>query len=218
MPEGQSALATQDTTNGALARDPAALRGEIGGLVSSGTESTRAATSQPKAQTDEAFAALDAQGSSAAPTWIHAGAQRAEAGFEDPSLGWVGVRADVSGGGVHAAVVPGSAAAAQALDGHLAGLNSYLAEQHASVQTVTLAAPEGKWAETGMDQNSNQTMHQGAGQDAGQGSSPGQQFGAQTSAAAFAAPANIDLPAKPGSTEVTVPSTVSGGGHISVMA
>jgi hypothetical protein len=37
----------------------------------------------------EAFATLDAAGSQGATTWIHAGAQQAEAGYQDPVLGWV---------------------------------------------------------------------------------------------------------------------------------
>jgi hypothetical protein len=114
--------------------------------------------------------------------------------------------------------VPGSAAAAQALDGHLSGLNAYLAEQHSPVGSVTLAAPEGKWAESGADQGGNQSMQQGSGQDAGQGSSAGQQSGAQTAAPVFAAPASMDLPAQSGRVDMAVTAVNPGSGHISVIA
>jgi hypothetical protein len=88
------------------------------------------------------FSALDSDASTSNVTWTHTGAHRAEAGFEDPALGWVGVRADLGGGSVHASLVPGSAEAAQMLGSHLAGLNEYLAERHPGVDAVTLAGHE----------------------------------------------------------------------------
>jgi hypothetical protein len=116
--------------------------------------------------TRETFAALDDASSLGKPVWMHAGPRQAEAGFQDPLLGWVGVRADQGPGGIHAALVPGSADAAQMLGGHLAGLGTYLNEQHTPVDTLTLDAPEGKWAggggESGMNQGSGQNMGQGA--------------------------------------------------------
>ena len=116
----------------------------------------------------EAWAALDAGTGVGAPGWTHAGAQHAEAGFQDPTLGWIGVRADLGGGNLHAALVPGSADAAQALSAHLPGLSAYLAEEHARVSTLTIAesgtvADEGRGG-AGMSQ----TAQQGAGQEAGQ--------------------------------------------------
>ncbi len=88
-----------------------------------------------------AFAALDAQPNSAAVTWVHAGRDRAEAGFEDPALGWVAVRAEMGAGGVHAAIVPGTAEAAEALGGHLAGLSAHLAEQRVGVSALSMSSP-----------------------------------------------------------------------------
>ena len=113
----------------------------------------------------ETFAAMDAGTEVGAPGWIHAGAQTAEAGFQDPALGWVGVRADRSGGNVHAALLPGSAEAAQTLSGHLAGLSAYLVEQRTPVATLTLAGASGDKGETGVGQS----MQQGTGQNLGQG-------------------------------------------------
>jgi hypothetical protein len=184
----------------------------------------------------ETFAALDAESSAGTPSWVHAGTHRAEAGFQDPALGWVGVRADLSGGGVHAALVPGSAEAAVALGGHLAGLNAYLAEQHTPVESLTLAAPEGRPAEFGMDQgagqNMHQNMHQGAGQDSGQGASSGQQSSPQASEPVLTAPVNHpsdedlspgtpvnrEVPAFVGRAETTAQAVIPGDVHISVMA
>jgi hypothetical protein len=85
---------------------------------------------------------MDGDASASNIRWTHTGAQHAEAGFDDPTLGWVGVRADAGGGGVHASLVPGSNEAAQMLGSHLAGLNEYLAERHPSVGAVTVTAPE----------------------------------------------------------------------------
>jgi hypothetical protein len=173
--------------------------------------------------TRETFAALDAETASGTPTWIHAGSQRAEAGFQDPALGWVGVRADMGGGGVHAALVLGSADAAQALGGHLAGLNSYLAEQHTPVETLTLAAPGGRWAEPGADhqgtnQGMNKGLNQGAGQNTGQGASSEPQSSPRPSTPALTAAAFPDVSAQTGRPDAAALTARPAGIHISVMA
>jgi len=87
------------------------------------------------------FATLDSPTAVGAPTLIHAAGQRAEAGFEDPSLGWIGVRADMAGNGIHAALVPGSPEAAQVLSAHLTGLSAHLSNEHAAVSSLTMAEP-----------------------------------------------------------------------------
>jgi flagellar hook-length control protein FliK len=112
-------------------------------------------TSGPTSAQDT-FAALDQQTSWSVPTWTHAAGQHAEAGFRDPELGWVGVRADLSASGVHATVVPSSADAAQALGSHLAGLNSHLAEQHAAIATLSMASPGESGAGGGIAQHTQQ--------------------------------------------------------------
>ncbi len=198
-----------------LAHNPTGAPGAMN--AAGGISGDSNATAAPAALR-ETFAALDAESSSGTPSWIHTGAHRAEAGFQDPALGWVGVRADSSGGGVHASLVPGSAEAAVALGGHLAGLNAYLVEQHTPVESLTLAAPEGRPAEFGMDQGAGQSMHQGAGQDSGQGASSGQQSSPQTSEPVLTAATNRNLPAVAGRAETTAESVIPGGVHISVMA
>jgi hypothetical protein len=70
------------------------------------------------------FAALDQEHAGPPGTWIHAGAHHAEAGYLDPALGWIGVRADAAATGVHAALVPASA------------------EHHREAATVTMTAPQ----------------------------------------------------------------------------
>lgn len=90
---------------------------------------------------NEVFAALDASGAPAT-NWIHAGARHAEAGYLDPALGWVGVRAETAGAAVHATIVPMSADAAQVLGAHLPALSAYMAEHPAAATQVTMAAPE----------------------------------------------------------------------------
>jgi hypothetical protein len=88
------------------------------------------------------FAALDQDHATPPATWIHAGTHHAEAGYFDPALGWIGVRADATLSGVHAALVPGSAEAAQVLGSHVAGLNAYLSEHHREAAMVTMTAPQ----------------------------------------------------------------------------
>lgn len=115
----------------------------------------------PASPAQETFAALDgATGQST--SWVHAGPRSAEAGFEDPTLGWIGVRADMGADGVHAAVVPGTPAAAAELGAHMAGLSTYLSEHRAGVEILTLASPE---SYAGSDSGFHRGTQQGSGQD-----------------------------------------------------
>ncbi|MGA3160568.1 MAG: hypothetical protein ABSC77_05070 [Terracidiphilus sp.] len=176
-----------------------------------------AATTGPDAR--EAFATLDAAGTPLKPAWIHAGAQRAEAGFQDPSLGWVGVRADTSGGGIHAQLVPGSADAAQALGGQLAGLNAYLAEHHTPVDTLTLTSPESGWSGSGSGQGAaGQEMQQGAGQETVQGADASSPSAPYTDASIQSPAASLESPALFGNMDGSIQTAGLGGYHISVMA
>ena len=88
----------------------------------------------------EVFGAIDERG----PTsqWTLAGSHRAEAGFQDPSLGWVSVRAQAGADGIHAVVIPVSDAAGQVLNMHLAGLNAHMTTQYEHLNPVTLASPD----------------------------------------------------------------------------
>ena len=172
---------------------------------------------------DEAFSALDAVGANRV-TWVHAGKQQAEAGFEDPRLGWVSVRADVSGGAIHAALVPATADAAQVMGGHLDGLNSYLSEHHAAVETITLAAPGGSAHESGEPGSQGQGMQQrdGSGQgssqqqglEAGSGFSENRQFSADSEEHGVSAISSATEAAQ----QDTLEQASSLGGRISVMA
>jgi len=209
--EGQPGTAVQAGANAGLGRDQAAEQGNAGaaGLQAS---PSRAGSSGP-AQSDT-FVALDAGSPAPATTWIHAGAHRAEAGFQDPALGWVGVRADLGTGGIHASLVPASADAAQALGSQLAGLNAHLAEHRTPVETVTLAAPEGRGTETGTAQSGDQGMRDGA----GQGSEQGKQPGSGGEPGMLASTLNAETRLEGGRLEATPAAVLSGGGHISVMA
>ncbi len=183
-----------------------------GGSASSAGSSSGNGAAASAAQ--DTFAALDAGAGTAAPTWTHAGAHYAEAGYQDPALGWVGVRAQVDANGIHAAVVPGSVDAAQSLSGHLAGLNAYLAEHHAPVETLTLAAPENGWAGQGMGQGGGQS----GGQGTGQGGYSGQQTDLYPGAAAVASAGRSIAAASGGRLDATQTEVPPGGVYISVMA
>lgn len=93
--------------------------------------------------TTETFNALDSGTGIPSASLGGASSRRAEAGFQDSSLGWVGIRAELSGGAVHATVSGSSLDAAQALRGHMAGLGVYLAENRTPVETLTLATAGG---------------------------------------------------------------------------
>lgn len=162
----------------------------------------------------ETFAALDAGTSTGSPAWIHAGAQRAEAGFQDPTLGWVGVRATTSGGAVHAQVMTDSADAAQALGSQLSGLNDYLVEHRTPVETLTLTASDGGSAGWNSGQSAGQGMQQGTGQQSGQGTNAGSQISSYQNPAVLAVAASRLQTGLDGSTPEIMPGDI----HISVMA
>ena len=180
----------------------------------------------------EAFAALDAEAAPGKPTWTHTTPQQAEAGFQDPVLGWVGVRADMSGGGVHAALLPGSAQAAQDLGKHMDGLNNYLAEQHTQVDSLVISAPVGRTehaiasesSRNGMQQGMGQGMDQGANQGTNQGNaqhSPQQAYSEPDSSISLRM-TSADGPSPLRTSAATVENGDSGQGsegtHISVVA
>lgn len=204
-----------EPTVSTMAHDPA---GAYGPTIGASGLTGSSGHSAPGPDAAETFAALDAGSVPGKPAWIHAGAQRAEAGFQDPALGWVGVRADMSGGGVHAALVPGSADAAVTLGGHLAGLNSYLAEQHTPVETLTLAAPESRGAGQDMNQGMSQGFNQGDSPHAGQGTAGESQANHGLRVSSPSVAASQEASAEVGRADGMGFGKGSGGAHISVMA
>ena len=188
---------------------PVTVRDQAGGhgLALSATAAGSSSLGTPAPQ--EPFAALDAGTTVGAPNWIHAGGRQAEAGFEDPALGWIGVRADLSGGGVHAALVPGSTEAAQALSGHLEGLSAYLSENRMPVATLTMFAPGNSSEQTAANQNMGQAMEQGAGQHGEQQQAASIEMESQPGAGATAPAGKFDAMAY---------ARDGRGTHISVMA
>jgi len=191
-------------------RTPAAAH--VSAAPAGGHAQFAAATSAAPAQ--DTFAALDAATSPGTPAWTHAGSQHAEAGFRDPALGWVGVRADLNSGGIHATLVPSSAEAAQALNGHLAGLSTHLVEQQSPVASLTMASPSQSGGESGMGQR----MQQGADSDP-QGSAPeASQAGSQGNRPVASGASVLSASAQSGNSESLTPTGEVRGTHISVMA
>lgn len=107
----------------------------------------------------DTFSALDASAAAPHVSWTQAGTQRAEAGYADPDLGWVSVRADLHGGSVHATVIASSSDSATTLGAELAGLNAHLAAQQIPVEPVTMAATSGQ------SMNLSDAMQQGSSQN-----------------------------------------------------
>jgi hypothetical protein len=106
---------------------------------------TPSATEEKRANEREPFAAIDAGMNDGAAKWIHTDSHRAEAGFQDPSLGWVSVRAQAGAEGIHAAVMAPTDAAAQVLSSHLAGLNAHMASHYGHVNATTVSTPGEGW-------------------------------------------------------------------------
>ena len=200
---------------------------DAAGVVRSPAESQAAnlpatARAGPAAEAPrETFAALDAGPAPGAPTWTHAGPRQAEAGFQDPALGWVGVRAEMSGGAVHAAVVPGSAEASEVLGRHMEALHTYLSEQHTPVGSLGLAAPGGRGADSPPDEGLSRQMSQNM--QHGQGGSGQQQAWAAEARPALGeagieGPVGVESPALPAGMEAVSGAGGLNGTHISLMA
>ena len=131
----------QQPTSASVPRDVIGMQG----INHSNSNAASDAVAAPS-NSQRTFAALDDEIRAPSPVWIHAGGNKAEAGFKDPTLGWVGVRAQADASGVHAALVPGSFDASRTLSGDFPSLSAYLGEHHTAVQTLTLASPESSWA------------------------------------------------------------------------
>lgn len=173
-----------------------------------GADSTHGAPGAQPARGGDVFAALDGESAPAA-TWIHAGPQRAEAGYLDPSLGWVGVRAEFSANALHANIVPATAEAAQMLNTHLAGLNAYMAD-HPTAAAVSMGAPDTSgWSSAA---NAGQGMNQ---ENAGRGSA--QQF-SQNAAPSLAPSIGSARMASAGAGGESGPPAMRSGATISLMA
>ncbi len=194
--------AAQDASASAMVRES--------GIVTAANANQRGTESQAVLPSSgdsahAAFAALDSGGSSAATTWGQAGSHTAEAGYRDPVLGWVSVRAQQDAAGVHATVIPVSQDAAQSLGTHLAGLNAYLAEHNSAVSTVAIAMPDASAAGTG------QNMSSPSGQ--------GQQNAGQESAPASVSTGTMDRAGTTSNTTLAAIAPLTNGGtYISVLA
>lgn len=159
----------------------------------------------------EMFAAMEGE-SRPSPVWTHAGMNRAEAGFQDPQLGWVGVRARTDAEGVHATVVPSSVEAGKQLGFSMPELQAYVATHHPG-QKVTLDLPT---------QPSNDRAIAQDGAASNQGNSSGNNSRRESQQTADAERHSTSM--GPVSTEARRPTESSGignpvrGSHISVMA
>ncbi|MDR3723835.1 MAG: hypothetical protein P4K83_05025 [Terracidiphilus sp.] len=134
----------------------APLASGVGAHTSTSTtlsSTDRAGSAQTSAQ--NTFSALDS-GSGGQPVWTHTSARHAEAGYLDPDLGWVGVRADLNGHAVHATVVTSSSDAAQTLSQHMGSLGTYLQEQNSAVRSIGLASSTGQDLQNGMQNGASQ--------------------------------------------------------------
>jgi hypothetical protein len=164
---GFSVMAATEAAAPILVRAPAGMA-EASGRPGGWVDAAHVAGNESNALTgEETFARLDAESASQSIHWVQAGAHRAEAGYLDPNLGWVGVRAETSGGAVHAALLPGSPEAAQVLGTHLTGLNAFLAQQHGAHATATIATPEDGRSGAGAQQGN--SADGGSGRDEGAG-------------------------------------------------
>ncbi|UWZ83136.1 hypothetical protein [Occallatibacter riparius] len=195
-------LQDQSIAPGPLTVD-ATMRSEHASVLS-----PRAVPQSSASTARDPFAALDRRTAAPAPTWSQAGTHHAEAGYLDPSLGWIGVRAEGSGFALHATIVPGSGEAAQALGGHVASLNSFVAEHHGRSSTVAIASPDQGQQQSALNNSSGGSPQQ----------QPHQQ--SQRGGASLFASSAAAIAATPTSSRTTseAPLYSRQGAHISVIA
>lgn len=163
-----SAIAPPPASPG-FSREPSSMlsMSHTAPVTTSDASSSRIGPARLNAQ--DTFAALDEQNPPGAPVWIHTGGNKAEAGFKDPTLGWIGVSAQLDAGGVHASVVTASALASQALSSNMTNLSAYLDEQHTPVQSLTMATSESSWEGRNADNSSSTNAGQGNAQEGNSG-------------------------------------------------
>ena len=120
-------------------------QGAPGGSAENGTSGDgKSSSGSSSSGASQTFAALDQATGDSRAVWVHAGSRQAEAGYQDPTLGWVGVRAEVSGGSVHASLVPSSATAAAALSQHMSGLSQHMADNNMTLGSLSMSSPGGQ--------------------------------------------------------------------------
>lgn len=109
-----------------------------GGIRSNADSNSSGTSRDPGSRTAETpFAALDE--APARPVWVHATSHSAEAGYQDPALGWIAVHARSETSGLHATLLPDSPESAQALSAHLPGLVSHIRDRFTQVESVSIA-------------------------------------------------------------------------------
>lgn len=165
----QDQIANQATTHaGTDSTGSVVMRDVPGGTGSSDHQSAAGSSGDGELfGTRDTFSALDSGTAMPKTSWIHANARQAEAGYLDPNLGWIGVRAETTTNGVHAALVAGSSQAAEALAGHVSGVAQYLQENHGTSATVTMAPDWQQQGNGGMSQG-NAPDQRGQSHDGGQ--------------------------------------------------
>ena len=120
-----------------------------GGTAQTRRESGLHTVASDRPETHEPIASMDTQVAHLKPRWVHTGAHRAEAGFEDPSIGWISVRAERDSNGVRAVLVAGSNNAEEVLNAHLGGLNAHLVSNHVAIPPVTMSTEHESRLESG---------------------------------------------------------------------
>ena len=208
-----SAIAPTPASPG-FSREPSSMlsMSHTASVTTSDASSSRIGPARLNAQ--DTFAALDEQNPPGAPVWIHTGGNKAEAGFKDPTLGWIGVRAQVDAGGVHASVVTASALASQALSSNMTNLSAYLDEQHTPVQSLTMATSESSWEGRNTDNPSSTNAGQGNAQEG----NSGQQQASSNSVASAATVAQDRFIQTTDPIESSLAYLATGAKYISVIA
>lgn len=201
----QVQLSGQMISHATPVRDASGIPGSSADRSSSGSSAASHFDSGASQTARDPFPLLDADPGQPATQWTHASARQVEAGYQDPALGWVSVRADATPGGLHASVVPSSPEAAQALGTHLFGLNAFLSEQHGGSITASLASPDGNSSAAGQNGQAEREQQNPSGEP------PTAQTASSTSSSSSSSTGNAQA------SQLSVPA-LAHNGHISVIA
>jgi hypothetical protein len=167
---GSAVAVAASVSPGAVARDSGASVAGGGSNPSFDPGSSIAASGRPGVSSaGDLFNQIDA-GETGSPQRVRAGPRSMEIGVDDPTHGWLEIRAEGGTGQVAASLTAASAGAHAALHAQLSGMAGYLAEHEIGVRHLTMSDGPGE-AAAGSGERSprqgGQPGHEGSGQDPG---------------------------------------------------
>lgn len=205
-PAGQiSSPATRHDAPSPVPGTGSAETGGRGGATSAGSSSVGVSVK-------DAFVRMDA-GDAPSAHWLRSAPRMVEVGVDDPSHGWLEIRAQGGAGQVAASLSAASPEAHSALHAQLSGMAEYLADRAIGVRSLAVGEPAsagsaagfsdrggsgpGQGSNQGADQNMNQNTNENMSQDMNRGASRSTRQSADPESAEGRRPPASGLAAQP---------------------